>query len=343
MDLSFLSDIKLEPVSKAKAKVEIVKLPGDDAHIRVFGSGKVFPSKAFALGGALEFVPKAVVLEGSKPEVIGNGFDIFSSEEWGMLQGKLPQPVLFCYVIPKSYAKVDLWANTKYAEDGTPKASVFTQGTSVFSKGQLLKIISEAYEIDWNKVDYVDMVILVDQPVVHPLGIYDIPKIVSGGAKKGTITHIRRQNVTVCPLVIKHTEFLKIPKTPSEAPVLEKGTPFDEKVETPEQVIHTAMGVPEEMIGKEEPIANIEVKDPVTFEGAEEGKVMPTPSAENPTIPGSAIPPNPLFNSVEKAGESVSKESGQIAPEKLGVVDTDKAITPPSAANWAAGLGNKID
>jgi hypothetical protein len=215
MDVSFLKDIKLEPVSKAapKTRVSVATLP-EVGDLRVFKNGKVYPSEAFATEFNLEFQPKVnIASEGEEPvfDVVGNGLDIFSSTNWGMIKGKLPQEVMFLAAVPKTDAKVDMWASTKYDDDNNPKASVFTQGANTFSKDRLLPMLTEIYGIDWDKVDYVDMEVVRDTPIVSESGIYLLPKVVSTGSKKGEATYIRRENLTVCPLVIASTKFSEEP------------------------------------------------------------------------------------------------------------------------------------
>jgi hypothetical protein len=200
MDLSFLQNVQLEAVKKTapKAKEAVSKLP-ETADIRVFGNGKVYPSEAFAAKHGLEFVPR---VDG---KAVGNGLDIFSSKDWGMLIGRLPQELIFITVVPKELAKVDMWASTKYDENNQPKASVFTQGASVFSKESLVPMIADVYGVNWDLVEYVDMTMSVDNVISSPNGVYHLPKVVSTGALKGEATYIRRENLTICPLVITYT------------------------------------------------------------------------------------------------------------------------------------------
>ena len=213
MDLSFLKDVKLEVVKKAtpKVKTSVPKLP-TEADLRVFPSGRVYPSEAFAAEYDLEFKPKVALVEGEEPTVIvGNGFDIFSSEKWGMLMGKMPQELVFVAAVPKSAAKVDLWASTKYdADTNTPKASVFLQGASTFSKDVLVPMLASVYGIDWNTVEFVDFTISRENTVASENNIYHLPKIVSNGKYKGDDTYIRRENLTICPLVVSYTELKEV-------------------------------------------------------------------------------------------------------------------------------------
>jgi hypothetical protein len=217
MDLSFLKDVKLEVVKKVapKAKTSVPKLP-TDADLRVFPSGRVYPSVAFAAEYELEFVPKIALVEGEEPTVIvGNGLDIFSSKKWGMIMGKLPEELVFITAVPKSAAKVDLWASTKYDVDNNlPKASVFLQGASTFSKDILVPMLADIYAINWAEVEFVDFKIARDMVIPSENGIYHLPKVVSTGQHKGEDTYIRRENLTICPLVVEHVEVADVKVDP---------------------------------------------------------------------------------------------------------------------------------
>lgn len=231
MNLDFLKDVEVEAIKKSapKGKTSVPSLP-TEADLRVFPNGKVFPSEAFAAKMNLEFqARKNVAPEGEDPqlEVVGNGLDIFRSSEWGMLKGALEQEVLFMCTVPKALAKVDMWGSTKYEEDGSPKASVLTQGANTFAKKRLVPMIAEVYGINWDEALFVDLSFNEEYPIVSPTGIYHLPKIVSTGEKKGTATYIRRENLTICPLVVAHVEG-KTHKTEPTPDVIAEKTPVDE-------------------------------------------------------------------------------------------------------------------
>jgi hypothetical protein len=209
MDLGFLKDVKLEVVKKAASvtRTTTPKLPVD-ADLRVFGSGRVYPSAAFAEEYKLEFLPKETLEGADAPTVVvGNGLDIFSSKKWGMIMGKLPQELVFVAAVAKSLPKVDMWASTKYeVETNTPKASVFLQGASTFSKNVLVDMLADVYGISWGQVEYVDFSVSRENVISSENGIYHLPKIVSTGKHAGEDTYVRRENLTICPLVIVHEE-----------------------------------------------------------------------------------------------------------------------------------------
>lgn len=110
MNLDFLKNVKLNPVAKTAAKPRTSSsVPPENADLRVYANGKVFPSIAFAEKFALEFVPKVnVANEGADPvfEVQGNGLDIFDTTIWGMMSaareaGALESEFLCIVVVPK--------------------------------------------------------------------------------------------------------------------------------------------------------------------------------------------------------------------------------------------------
>jgi hypothetical protein len=211
MDLSFLQNVEVEAVKKtaAKERVSTPKLP-EDADLRVFGNGNVYPSEKFAEENGLEFVAREIEaspVEGKKDKLIvgGNGLDVFSSLKWGAVMGKLPTEIVFLAVVSKSEAKVDMFASTKYNEDQTPKASVFTQGASVFSKKILVPMLAEIYNIDWETVLYVDLVVVPENTMRSPNGVYQLPKIVSSGKFAGEDDYVRRENIDIMPLIVKNT------------------------------------------------------------------------------------------------------------------------------------------
>jgi hypothetical protein len=224
MDLSFLSNVKLEVVKAAPTKKEAApKLP-ENADLRVFGNGKVYPSVEFANKNSLEFVDRVNQGTGEKLTYVtgGNGLDIFSSKKWGMIMGQLPQELIFCAIVPKAAPKVDLFAATRYNEDNSPIASVFTQGSSVFSKEVLVPMLTEIYGVNWDEVEYVDLIVSTENVLVSPNGVYHLPKVVASGALKGEDTYIRRENLSVSPLIIKDvkTKTIASPSVSEDQPEL---------------------------------------------------------------------------------------------------------------------------
>lgn len=205
MNLSFLSDVTLEVVSKIAPakKLQIIRTPGDNVDLRVFSNGKVYPSQAFATEFNLEYQPR-VVKEGVAI-INGNGLDVFNSVDWGMIAGKLPTELIFVSAVAKDQPKVDMWGSTKYNEDHTPKASVLDQGAQTFGKNTLVPMIEEIYGNRAEDYSYIDFKV-AEETIESPNGVYHLPKKVAAGKHKGENTYIRRENISIHPLVIVHVE-----------------------------------------------------------------------------------------------------------------------------------------
>lgn len=217
-NLSFLSNITLEPVVKVKTVKTPKALLPETADLRVFASGRIYPSEAFAKKHNLEFGPR-IELANGKSVPSGNGLDIFRGTEWEMIKAQLPAgtDVLFIAVVPKAEAKVDLWGSCRYDENGVPKSSVFTQGVTTFSKERLVGMIEEVLGVTWEAVEYVDLV--VDETIVmkSPNNLYYLPKLVSSGENKGQDDIARRENLVVNPLVLA----TDVPSVTKDTPELE--------------------------------------------------------------------------------------------------------------------------
>lgn len=226
-DVSFLKDVKLDvlpDVVPAAKRTPIIRIPDDKVQLRVFSTGKIFPSKAYVKSADLEYQPREVLPDG-KFIIKGNGLDIFNSKDWGMIKGKLPKDkeLIFIAVSAKALPKVDLWDSTKYNEDNTPKATVLEQGAQTYGKKVLLPMLTEIYGVDWGTTDYVDLIV-DDAVITTENGIYHIPKIVTSGPNKGTATYVRRENISISALIVAHTE----PKQTNQTDL------FDQKNEAPE-------------------------------------------------------------------------------------------------------------
>ena len=193
MNLDFLNNISLDPVADKKKPVRKAtpKLP-ENADLRVFKSGKIYPSKAFAT--EYEYRNK-------DSQDKGYALDVFDSQKWGMIAGKLPQELIFVAKVPKGSAKADLFNSCKYDDQGEPKSSVLTQGGGSF--GETFKeMLTRIYNVDWDITEYVDLNVDTEHQIKSPNQIYFIPKVVSRGANKGKEDYIRRELVPIYPLVV---------------------------------------------------------------------------------------------------------------------------------------------
>lgn len=215
MDFSFVTEVTLDeivPGTRTGRAPLAVTIP-ENADLRLFKSGRLHPSIAFATENNLEFMnlPKK-----GEESPIENGLDFFTSLDWGMVKGKLPQEVLFISVIPKSLPKVDVFGQTRYEEDGSPKASVFSQGGGKFVKSRLLDMITVVFNINWETTSYVDLKV-APQVVKSSNGVYHLPTLVASGPNKGEVTYKTRNNIVINPVGLVHAEVI-VPKVKEDAP-----------------------------------------------------------------------------------------------------------------------------
>lgn len=218
LDLSALDGLVLTvpEVTKSNTGVKIDRIPVD-AHLRVFSTGAIYPSEAFAKDYSLEYAEKVEVVSAlnvTTMEEVGNGLDIFQSKYWSMID--LPLELLMIAITPKKEAKVDIWGGCKFNEDGTPKSSVLTQGKATFVKAQLLNMLTETYEVDWAVTDFVELSLVEDKIMTSPTGKYYLPTTVSRGADKGAQSVKTRDSIKVFPLVLTTTSFIEGAISPSD-------------------------------------------------------------------------------------------------------------------------------
>ena len=222
LDLSFLSTVKLEVVTK-EAATPVKKTNNPiEADLRVFARGSAFASAVFIAEYVLEFQAKSAKDQGS-------GLDVFTSEDWPMVN--LPKEVIFTAIVPKKDPKVDMFSKTSYEGD-TPKSTAISLSNSTFVKAHLLDMLAKAYEIDWATTKYVDLSISKEHQMVSPTGEYWIPKTVSRGERKGEKEILIRKDCAVFPLVVVHEERME-DSTPEVAPEINMLAAAP-KVEAPE-------------------------------------------------------------------------------------------------------------
>jgi hypothetical protein len=247
MDLSFLKNVEvIEVAAKAKAaRVTLEKTPVDGADLRVYKNGRIFPHPKTAEKFSLEFGPKEEVVvdeETTKLITVGNGLDIFNSNDWQMIS--TPEPLLFVAIVPREgNAKIDVYASTTYEEDGTNKRSVFNNTISTFGADVLLEELTAVYGVDWETVDYVDLAINTEFQIKAPRDVYSIPKVVSRGEKKGEAVYVTRKNIEVYPLTLFVAKTNQVDLEDSIAEVeAENAAQAEEEERTPEtpEVVETA-------------------------------------------------------------------------------------------------------
>ena len=241
-NFDFLKNVQVTAITpKAAKRVVADKLP-TESDLRVFRSGKVYPSKAFAEKHQLEFAPKATL---ENPVDQGYGLDMFSSKDFSMLMTPLPREVVFVGFIPRGNAKISMWGTCSYEDDKvTPKASVFTQGSNSFAKKELVPMLSEVYGVDWERTEFVDFNVSEDpgHAIVSPNGRYAIPKTVSSGPRKGDLEDVSRRDIHLT-ILIPNSDFASVvPDVEESAPeVVVEDTVTEEEVQAID--VHDAVEV----------------------------------------------------------------------------------------------------
>jgi len=212
--LDFLKDIKIEEITKTSKSTGIVKKQRGPEEsqlaIRVWKDGSVYPSKALVEKFGLEYQNAIIteeVKEGDKkvrkfsyPDGPGNGLDIIDSRAWGQYKNEDPKAQFIAIaIVPKDLPKVDLFANTRYNEDGTPVSSVLDQGASTFGEKNLLPLIKEIYEKEPGEEGFIDLILeeAVNLKTISPNGLFHFPKMVVRGKDQGKSDYERRENVDI--------------------------------------------------------------------------------------------------------------------------------------------------
>lgn len=213
----FLKDVKIEEVPKSTraagvSRKQVGPAPSIMA-LRIWKDGSIYPSKLLVDTYGLEY-PKATITEntsedGKKTKKYdfgeagpGNGLDVIDSPNWAECKGAA-KPFIAIAVVQKSEPKVDLFANTRYNEDGTPVSSVLEQGAVTFGEKKLLPMLKEIYGVEPDEeTGYIDLVIdtNINLKAVSPSGIFNFPKSVARGAHKDKPSYERRENVDIFPL-----------------------------------------------------------------------------------------------------------------------------------------------
>ena len=197
--LAFLKNVSLQSNSVVKTPAARAKSVSDknptNADLRIFKNGAVYPSVALVGLFSLQYVAKNC-------EEKGNGFDVFKSTAFlNTKHWPAEHKVIFIASVPKSEPKVDLFGATVYDENDQPKSDVLTQG-AVTAGVEILEMIKEVYGLEIKEGEsFIDLVIMKDVPFNTDDNIYFIPKTVSRGEKKGQTTLIRREDLTLFPLV----------------------------------------------------------------------------------------------------------------------------------------------
>lgn len=190
------SIVSIEATKSATARTTTAKNRNPEtADIRIYKDGSVYPSAALVAEFNLAYVGKDV-------EPKGSAFDVFKTTDcphmasWGK-----DDKAIFITAVDRKLPKTDLFSGSKYQDDGSPKSDVLTQGSNTFGTDTLLPALKEVYGIEPNEEGFIDLVIMRDASLKTDNEIYYIPKVISRGADKGKADLLRRENLTLFPLV----------------------------------------------------------------------------------------------------------------------------------------------
>jgi len=200
MSLEFLKNISLASnVSLGLTSTKAPKAPSTTknpthAHLRVFKNGKVYPSEDLVKIYNLEYP-----LKSEQEKSSAQGFDFFSSKSFPNTAHN-EQKVLFIAAVAKNLPKVDLFGSTIYDEDGKPKSSVLTQGTSTAGLA-IIDLLASCYGFEFVEEEtYVDLVIVPFYFKTED-DTYHIPKTKSRGEGKNEVYMLPRKGLNIKLLV----------------------------------------------------------------------------------------------------------------------------------------------
>jgi hypothetical protein len=194
----FLKKVSLASVEATKAaaaRTSTAKARNPEtADIRIFKDGSVYPSAALVQEFDLTYRAKDAAQR-------GQAFDVFKTTDCPhMANWAADEKAIFIAAVDRTEPKTDLFSSSKYDENGEPTADVLTQGANTFGK-QLLADLKEVYGIEPGESGFIDLSIMREAPLTTDNGIYFIPKTVSRGENKGKSDLVRRENLTLYPLV----------------------------------------------------------------------------------------------------------------------------------------------
>lgn len=252
MNFDFLKEVVVAaPEKKAAVKSSAPKLP-EGMRIRVFASGRIYPSPELVAAWQLDYMTKG-------SETPGFGLDIFKSKDWSGFPVDAPA-LLFCAPVNRTLPKVDLFSSCGYDEQGAPKTTVVEQGGGSFGK-TLVTMVQDVFGIEIPSGDFVDLEIKTDIVVPSSNGLFYVPKVISRGANKGQVDAVRRENIVVSPFELIGGEDFKVTVEEAESAETAKETvtqedatemvksgeatiPTEETAEAPKDIFAEATEVP---------------------------------------------------------------------------------------------------
>lgn len=207
--LDFLSKITVDDTVDKKPRSgggKRKQVTPEGLAIRIFRDGSLYPSQELIAKFSLEYSAKDT-------EVVGFGFDVVDTDLFPKFG--TPQRLVIISPVSKSAPKVDLFGTTNYITDpeegvvGSPTASVATQGSKTFGADSLIPLLEEVYGLKFYKpateteaevegADFYDLSLVANPSTDQPwsFSVAHVPKKVSRGKDKGSVTTIRRENVS---------------------------------------------------------------------------------------------------------------------------------------------------
>lgn len=227
--LGFLNELTIAEVPVSSPRVKNKKdlnPPADSLRIRLWKDGSVYPSKALVDTFHLEYAKATVTVinvhnEDGTPKldengkqvtkrtkvpvegVVENGLDVFKLSDWKQVTGpESNHPLLLVGVSPKSAPKVELFASSKYNDDGNPQMSVMEQGAKTYGKEVLIPLVEEVYGVTIGDSGYIDLEINTGFNLKSkaPNGLFILPKVFSRGVNAGKSDSVIRENIDVFPM-----------------------------------------------------------------------------------------------------------------------------------------------
>lgn len=195
-DFSFLEGLELTEVQASATRGGKKANPNpENADLRVFATGEVYPSLALTEEFNLEYQP-----EGSTE--VENGLDLIDSNQWDMLPDGVPQFLAVAVVSKGEARKPHLFGKSRKGEDGNPIHSVNDQGSAASGKA-LIAALAATLDFEFAEgQSFVDLNIDREHLLASPNGIYNLPRVQMKGEKAGTLTFVRRENCAIYPMTI---------------------------------------------------------------------------------------------------------------------------------------------
>lgn len=321
--LSFLSQVTVEAVvvpAKAPATQRGPReyQPKDDvADLRIWDNGAVYPSNALVAEYNLEYTTKGA-------DDAGNGFDVVDTDLMPVI--KTPQRFVGLSVTPRKEGKIDIFRATTYDEDLSPVNSVTTQGTAMYGKETMLPLLKEVYNVVPNDEGYIDLKLVREFPIQSPNGIFQFPKTVTRGERKGETSYVRRENQTIFPIAPTEGSKFVEPEVVEEAPEVAEAVVEVPAMNIPTGSIAEVPATPEECFKTGEQVAQ-ELQNKYAEDPDKEYDVMKVGNIEVEVEKET----NSLFlglkkESTEVVEDTAIKSSDPFATEEEEVLVTDADV-----------------